>query len=118
MNDDLIKKALHRIYVERVKLMRELVHCKPRFLEGSRSKEYRRVYNYRLKKLNAMEDALKNFQKIGNIDENKDLFNPDFTSDLRAINTLDTIYYEKTGINGVYAPQGFDDGTWGRFSNY
>jgi hypothetical protein len=118
MNDDLIKKALHRIDVEKVKLQRNLVPCKPSFFEGSSSKELRRAYNYRLDKLFAMEDALENFQKIGNIDEDKDLFDLNITSDLRAVKTLDTRYYEMTGIDGVYAVQGFDDGTWGRFGNY
>ena len=95
-----------------------LIHYKPRLLEGSSNKELRRVYNYRLDKLFAMEDALENFEEIGNIDENKDLFNPNITSDRRAINTLDTRYYKKTGVDGQYAIQGFDDGTWGRFGNY
>jgi len=112
MNDDSIKKALHRIDVEKVKLKRDLMFCKPErlsyLLEGSYSREKRRAYNFRLQKLFAMEDALKNFQEIGNIDEDKPLFGSMINDDIRAVETLDTIYYARTNIEGEYAVKGSD----------
>ncbi|MEC8333564.1 MAG: hypothetical protein VXZ83_05500 [Verrucomicrobiota bacterium] len=106
MNDYLINKALHRIDVEMDKLKKTLIHYKPSSLEGSSSKKLRRAYNYRMDKLFAMEDALLNFQEIGNIDENEHIFGSDITTDLRQLKELDTVYYEKTGVDGKYAVKG------------
>lgn len=108
MNNDLNNKAIIRVRKEKIKLKRQMLGLKPKpaIFEGSSNKLMRRVFNYRIDQLEAMEYALENFQEIGTLDEDMDLFSQDLIPNDIRIDSFNTTYYEKTP-DGGYAIKGY-----------
>lgn len=106
MNNDLNNKAIIRVRKEMIKLKRQMLGLKPARFEGSSNKLMRRVFNYRIDQLEAMKYALENFQEIGTLDEDMDLFSQDLIPHEIRIDSFNTTYYEKTP-DGGYAIKGY-----------